>query len=186
MLALSSLYLVRQHLNAFFEGHESVEIQFDQGPMIELAPWFRVVRFSPGPRLGLWSYVSVGGSTLCEGENLEFAIFAEQESLRYVELLTMPAHYHSGNRLGVGHTMSLGEPWVEGSLCDALLISLPYPLGPEFEVCPIKDSQSRILWALPITEAERQFKIQYGLDALEDKFDQAELCFWDLARESVV
>ena len=187
MVTLSSLQILKQHLNDFFEGHASEEIQFNRGPMIELAPWFRVIRFAPGPHLDLWSYVSVGASTLLDESNgLEFAIFAEHESPRYAELVTMMAHYHSGNRLGVGHTVPLGEPWFDGSLCNASLISLPYPLGNEFEVCPLKDSHIHILWMVPITESERQFKIKNGLDALEDKFEEAELRYWDFSRQTIV
>jgi hypothetical protein len=45
------------------------------------------------------------------------------EDPRAVELLAMTAHYHRGGKLGLGHTLPVGEPWVPGSRCDCLLVS---------------------------------------------------------------
>jgi hypothetical protein len=187
MAALSELHLVKQHLLKFFAGHDWEEFQFSEGPMVEAAPWFRVLRFAPGPRLNLWAYVTLGACALRDDENgLEFSAFVQHESPRFVELLTMTAYYHQGHQLGVGHTVSLGEPWVEGSKCNCSLISLPYPLGPDFEVCNTKKNHIHILWALPITEDERDFKIKNGLEEIESTFDRKALEFWDLKRKSVV
>ncbi len=108
------------------------------------------------------------------------------EDLRNVELVSLTAWYHKQHCLGVGHTLPIGEPWQRGSLCDSLLVSTPYPFGPELEVCNLPDGHVHILWLLPITSAEREFKTQHGLEALEQKFDDAELKFWDATRASVV
>ena len=42
------------------------------------------------------------------------------------------------------------------------------------------------LWLLPVTAAERDFKAANGLEALEERFDDAELEYWDTRRASVV
>src|SRR3954464_1243049 len=95
MVALSELYLVRQHLQNFFSGHECEEIEFSSGPMSEAAPWFRILCFPPGPRYNLWAYVTFGASALREGvDGLEFSILSEYGSPRFVELLTMIGYYH--------------------------------------------------------------------------------------------
>ena len=64
------------------------------------------------------------------------------------------------------------------------LAALPY--GPEFEICRWKRGHARILWLLPITETERDFKAQHGLEALEQRFDDASRQYSDPQRASVV
>jgi hypothetical protein len=73
-----------------------------------------------------------------------------------------------------------------GSACDYGLISLPYPWGLDLEWCEWVDGHARLLWLLPITEAERDFKVEHGLEALEDRFHAARLDFTNRYRASVV
>ena len=84
------------------------------------------------------------------------------EDLRHVELLTMTAYYHHTDGLGLGHTFPIGEPWLSGSACDHMLVSLPYPFGPGLEVCCLGEQNLRLSWLLPITKAEREFKAEHG------------------------
>jgi hypothetical protein len=86
---------------------------------------------------------------------------------------------------GIGHTVPIGEPWVPRSTCDHLLVSLPYPFGPDLELCDWDGDHARLLWLLPITEAERDIKAEHGLEALEQRFDDAAIKYWDPARSSV-
>jgi hypothetical protein len=121
---------------------------------------------------------------------LEFLLIAPDEAERHVLSIAMNAYYHANPdvsfRLDHGHTVPIGEPWSPGSPCDHMLVSLPYPLGPDFEVCEWDGGHARLLWLLPITEAERDFKAEHGLEALEQRFDDAALEYWDAARASVV
>ena len=98
----------------------------------------------------------------------------------------MTVFYHRGGKLGLGHTLPIGEPWAPGSLCDHLLVSLPYPFGPGLEIAHIGDRHVEFLWLLPITEAERQLKVSYGLEALQSRFDGVGLRYWQVDRPSVV
>jgi len=41
------------------------------------------------------------------------------------------------------------------------------------------------IWLLPITEAERDFKAEHGPEALEQRFDDAAIDYWEPARASV-
>jgi hypothetical protein len=44
----------------------------------------------------------------------------------------------------------------------------------------------QFLWLLPITKQEVEFKKKYGLEALEQKFDESAFNYLDPQRKSVV
>jgi len=67
-----------------------------------------------------------------------------------------------------------------------MLVSLPYPFGPDLETCDLADGVVRVLWLLPITESEKQYKIASGLESLERRFEEAALEYWRPDRESAV
>ena len=70
--------------------------------------------------------------------------------------------------------------------CDYLLASLPYPYGPDLQTCHVGDRHVEFLWLLPISEPERDLKVSSGLDALESRFDEVGLRYWQIDRASVV
>lgn len=179
---------VEAHARRYFEGHAAKVRVWPRGPMARSHPDFRVIEFAPGPRSGLWTYVSVGALDLDSsgGTPLEFLLCAEHPTERAVELLTMAAWYHSTDGLGLGHTMPIGEAWIPGASCDHFLISLPYPYGPELELVPVGGERAHILWLLPITRAERDYAATHGPEALEKLFDDNTIDFWVADRPSVV
>lgn len=137
-------------------------------------------------------YVTSGcwAATQQRGHGLEFALAAACDDALNVESVTVNAFYHCGpvhQRLDGGHTVPIGRPWLDDSACDHFLVSLPYPFGPEFEVCRWgREAHARILWLLPITKAEKDFRRENGLDALEDLFDEHAIDPVDPERTSVV
>ena len=179
---------VHEHVHSFFSGHEAYREDFDEGPIQSLIPGFHSIVVEPGPKLQLWTYVSVGAGMI-EKDNasrLEFLIAAAEPSDKYTERLAMTAYYHETQTLGLGHTFPLGEPWTPDSILDHALVSLPYPYGEELEVFNSEGDHVHFFWILPITEREYSFKIANGLEALESAFDEAELRYWDVRRKSVV
>ncbi len=66
------------------------------------------------------------------------------------------------------------------------MVSLPYPFGPKLEWLESGEVRTRVLWLLPITSAERAFLTSDGVNALEQKFDDAAIEYWDIDRPSVV
>lgn len=178
---------VERHLRAFFAGHELTPHVWTAGPMRALHAEFRVLEIAPGPKTPYWTYVSAGGTVLSQpdAEALEFALIAPASDMRNVEIITMAAHYNYLHALGEGHTVPIGDPWLEGSPSDHLLVCKPYPFGPEFEHIDAPEGRARILWLLPITEAERDFKVANGLDALESRFEEARLEYWRADRPSI-
>jgi hypothetical protein len=177
---------VRTRIDTFFAGHAILERRWLLGPMVDEHPRFYVCEIGPGPRSRLWLYASVGASDLRVEPAIEFILACPAQSERGVELVTMTARYHHNEGLGNGHTLPIGEPWLPGSACDHLLVSLPYPWGPELEVVSQPGAHAHILWLLPITAAERTYKAQHGQEALEGVFETKKLKYWDVRRASLV
>ncbi|WP_254507213.1 suppressor of fused domain protein [Anatilimnocola floriformis] len=178
--------VIREHLRRFFAGHSCDEHVWTLGPALDELPRLFVLEFAPGPQSRLWTYVTVGAWEVRAEPRLEFMIAAPDQDQRHVELLFMTAWYHGNRGLGTGHTLPIGESWLPGSKCDFFLVSLPYPFGPQLEICNLPDWHLHVLWLLPITSAEREFKVREGLEALEQRFDAAAIEYWSPNRPSVV
>src|SRR5690349_20086497 len=184
---------VLDHLREYFAGHR-VEVREPADAHVrERIPGFSFAAVAPGPVIGKHVYVSMGcWDAVHDGEHgLEFVIVAPDAAPRHALSVTMAAYYHAnpddaGFRLDLGHTVPIGEPWSPGSSCDHLLVSLPYPFGRELEICEWENGHARLLWLLPITAAEKDFKAANGLEALEQRFDDARLEYWNPRRASVV
>jgi len=157
------------------------------GPIREQNPHFRVLRVAPATSADVWTYVSVGGWAATGADfGLEFVICTASAEDRAVELLAMTVFYNRGGKLNVGHTLPVGEPWLTGSGCDYLLVCLPYPFGPDLRTCHVGDRHVEFLWLLPITGAEKDLKVASGLEALESRFDEVGLKYWQIDRASVI
>ena len=116
---------------------------------------------------------------------VELFLLAPEPDPGLVEILAAVSDFHrTGERLGWGHTVNLGRPWLGASRCTFGLISLPYPFGPEFEAFRSGDSSARILWLLPITREERDTKVARGIEALETIFESGPFNYLDPDRPS--
>lgn len=143
--------------------------------------------FAPSSKTFSWVYATCGMTPLTEATPLEIFLLSPTQTERHVELLTVIAHYHqTGSRLGLGHTVNFGRPWLENSRCSFGLISLPYPFGPALENANVAEKNARVLWLLPITSEERSFKTASGLSALEELFEKQQFDYLDPMRRSVV
>ncbi|MDP3237945.1 MAG: suppressor of fused domain protein [Myxococcales bacterium] len=153
-----------------------------RGPVHELPPDFEVLVFQRNDSL---CYATSSMSQPLDDEALELHLMAEHAQPGLVELLTVVAHYHrTGHRLGLGHSVNFGRPWLVGATASFGLISLPYLDGPDLEWSA--EPRIRFLWLLPITEREREFKKAHGTEALEQRFEEAELDYLNPNRNSVV
>ena len=179
----------RAHLDSFWPDRPREEFRWTRGPIGDRLPAFRVRRAAPVRQDQQWVYATIGvwEATPEEGEALEFFLLSPVESALHVELLAMVANFHADDRyrLSVGRTMDIGRPWLEGSASDHLLVSLPYPYGPSFECCDLEDLHIRFLWLVPVTATEASFVVSEGLEALERRFEAAQLDMVDPRRGSV-
>jgi hypothetical protein len=182
--------IVETHARRFFRDH-AAHFHDAAGPVTQRLPGFRVMVIEPGPTTEFWTYLTIGAHLVRHADQAnEFLLSAPAVHDAHVELLAMVAHYHASpraeDRLGVGHTVPIGRPWLPDSACDHLLVSLPYPFGRKLEQCEDVHGQIQILWLLPITRAERDFKIAHGLEALEQRFESGGLHYWDPRRASLI
>ncbi len=176
---------VRQHYEAFFD-RDGEELVWPAGPAAHRLGAFRVLEIPPGERTQLWTYASIGAFALREPRH-ELLLLVAERTGRAVELVTIAAAYHQARGLRAGERIALGEPWLEGASCDALLASEPTPFGPALDRAPVgARAAARVLWLLPITPAERRFAAEHGAAELEQRFDDAPPEYWRRDRASIV
>jgi hypothetical protein len=181
---------ILEHYRAFWGADRIEEIHWTPGPLASRLPDLHIVKVPPSADGDIWTFATIGvwRATEDEKRGIEFVAVSRAHSAAVMERLGMVAYYQAGgttNRLGAGHLLPIGEPWVPGSLLDAILISLPYPWGPAFEHCQLRDRHVQILWVLPITSAERTYAREHGVDALEERFEEAHVDYLDTTRKSV-
>ncbi|WP_262891838.1 suppressor of fused domain protein [Hymenobacter frigidus] len=148
---------------------------------------FRVLEFAPTLARTMWTYTTCGMSWPDMPQLLELHLFSPRQSPELVDLLTAVAHYHqTAHALGVDHAVNFGVPWLPDSACSCGLVSLPYLDGPALERMPYQAQQVQCLWLIPIAPAERDFKVAYGVEALEELFEQTGFDYVNPTRPSVV
>lgn len=179
---------ITKHVSSFWPTSHIKVRKWPTGPVAELGRDFAVLELSPTRESNnLWVYCTAGTGATDDAQQYEFALFSPSADERHIETLTMLSHYHLfESSLGLGHIVNIGQPWVEGSRCDRLLLSLPYPFGPRLEWLRSGSLTIQFLWALPITPEEAAFVKQNGLEQLEERFDAAKLQYWNARRQSVV
>lgn len=167
-------------------------VSWQEGPIEQAIPGFEVCQISPVEPSDPWVYMSCGASSVVSGVDfpLEFLITSPQATGQHIETLTMVAYLHSDPRyrLKLGSIIEIGRPWLGSSGFMNLLVSLPYPFGPSVEWL-LRDNDLpdiRVLWLLPISDAERDFARAKGVESLERRFDAAAIDAIDPKRPSVV
>lgn len=182
---MKTINSIKKHY--LFNWGEFTEHDFHIGPIHDLLPEFRVLKFKPDVKRNYWIYATCGMSINGTKPCLELFIFAPTENDFLIELLVAVAYYHvSGHVLGLGHTVNFGCPWYDGSKCDYGLISLPYLDGPSLEWLKTDLKDIQFLWLIPITKEEVEYKKNNGLEALECLFEENSLDYINPFRESTV
>jgi len=160
----------------------------DKGPMKTSSHDYYVLEYPPNSKRNIWTYATCGMFSFNENMPIELHIFSLFQDEKLVELLTAVSYYQiSEDKLNLNHTVNFGVPWQPGSRCSYGLISLPYLDGPNLEILRIDPSRAvHFYWLIPITEEERNYKKKYGIEALEERFDQNKFNYIDPLRKSVV
>lgn len=185
----SKVYVER--LTRHYEGYYGVLGKrqiLARGPVWKLPSEFFVLEFPPNERHQMYSYCTVGMSADRLDENLiELVVYSSEPATELVELMTVCASFHRNVLpLNLHHTVNIGQPWMHQSKCDHGFISLPYLDGEALEVFELGGNIIRCFWFLPITEKERDYKVKYGCEALEQLFEDRQLDYLNPNRECLV
>ncbi len=178
---------IRKHYESTW-NQPARTIEFHKGPIHELPASFSILRFDPSEKRKMYAYATCGMSLGKNSQPLELHIFSpSQADEPHALMLTSIAHFHvTATSLGIGHTVNFGMPWCKGSLCSYGLITRPYLDGPKLEWLDNGKSKVQFLWLIPITEAEREYKKTYGMEALENALEKASFNYLSPMRRSVV
>jgi len=173
-----------QHLNQFWPESKIKRYVWEHGKIMQRLPEFSVYFIVPKDR-NYFIYVSSGISNFL---NQEFFIISPIETPEHVETLAMLASscLDFPDSFKLGYSVNIGRPWIEHSRMTRLLISLPYLYGPKFEYMEYFDKKIRFLWLLPITENENIFLKNNCLDELEELFEQNNINYLEIDRNSVI
>ena len=187
-MTLSREKIVEHYKKNWSDQNPNIKI-WEKGPMQKLKPDFCILEFPPYDSREMWTYATCGMSSLDSGQPIEIHLFSSRRDDNLVELLTLVAYYHNtSDGLYLWHTVDLGKPWQDDSICSHGLISLPYLDGPDLEnlYIPEVDENLKFLWFIPITEEEVRYKVKNGVEALEEKFEEGELDYLNPNRKSVI
>ena len=179
-----NLELLKQHLETNWGKSYDRKDQISD-PLKKMSEAFSVLEFPPSEKHGFWIYSTLGMSTDNPTNLIELHIFSQKQDSTLIELLTITASFHRNNTpLDLNHTVNFGMPWQDDSACSLGFISLPYMDGEALEIFNFASGHLHNLWLLPITESERDYKIENGWDALEQRFDECELDYLNPKRHS--
>jgi hypothetical protein len=179
-----SIELLKQHLETQW-GTDSTELKWPHDPHGKMLHSFRVLEFPPNERHSYWVYSTLGMSFDVEESLIELHLFSTKQDVALVELLTTAASFHRNDaNLGLHHSVNFGRLWQDNSACSYGFISLPYLDGETLEMFDFADGHLHNLWLIPITESERDYKMEYGWDALEEKFEACGLDYLNPNREA--
>lgn len=175
------------HYERYF-GVSGKSLILGKGPKDKLHADFFVLEFPPNKKHAMVCYCTVGMSVDRFDNNLmELFVYSPKADKGLVELLTVCASYHrNGLPLKINHTVNIGRPWLDNSKCDYGFISTPYLDGPELELFEYDGKEIDCYWFIPITQKERDFKIEHGVEQLEQLFEDKQLDYLNPERNCLV
>lgn len=181
-----NLELLQQHLEKQW-GANPTKLKWPHDPHGKLNNQLNILEFSPNEHHNCWIYSTLGMSLDSKEYPVELHLRSSKQDISLVELLTVTASFHrSDTELGLHHSVNFGRPWQDDSPCSYGFISLPYLDGEELEVFNFENGHLHNLWFIPITENERDYKMEYGWNALEERFEACGLDYINSHRKSCV
>lgn len=178
------LELLKLHLEARWGKSTGQQFRIPD-PQNKMPLSFWVLEFPPGETHDFWIYSTLGMSIDMDEDLLELHVFSQKKDINLAELLTITASFHrSDTTLDLHHSVNIGQPWQDNSLCEYAFISLPYLDGEELEIFDFGENHLHNLWLLPITREERDYKMEHGWNALEELFEAKKFNYLDPNRAS--
>ena len=161
------------------------------------SPHIDIYQFAPTDQRDYWTLITGGMSDLPQ-PRVPDGISPRAEIMLYAPeprgwmfnvmkgLAEMP--FDDDTFLHWFHTVPNGMPMTaEPSLLTNFFFVPPYFEGAEFDTLKVGGDDVDILWMIPITDAELEYKLEHGSEALEELFDEHELSpVIDEQRESLL
>lgn len=169
-------------------GGDFEERKWLKGSIMQVVPHFCVLEYKPSSFREMWTYATCGMSTYSHKSPIEVHIFSSVQDDSIIELLSAVCYYHNVEaNLDLGHTVNFGRSWQDSSELSFGLLSLPYLDGPNLEIMHCSNNKNiHFYWLIPVTKTEVEYKKEFGLEALEAKFDANEFNYLNPNRKSVV
>lgn len=166
-----------------------------------------IVVFPPKGKRGWWTYATAGlskvtrysvtadgivdrSSTKPLGVELTLCSYNEAEEIinHFVKTVSQIMNDYRSQPTSVspGAVFALQKPIVPHSSLSHLLVIPPYFEEDGFEYYLDREALIHVLSLVPVSEQECEFCREYGLDALESKFEEKECNTLDFFRESTV
>lgn len=181
-----NLELLKQHLETNWGPSNDEKLRIPD-PHGKMGQDFSVLEFPPSEKADCWIYSTMGMSTDTPDSLIELHVLSSKQDAALIELLTITASFHRNDTsLDLHHSVNFGRPWQDDSLCSYGFISLPYLSGEALEIFNFEGGHLHNLWLLPITEGERDYKMENGWDALEQRFEDFGLDYLNPERASCV
>ena len=178
---------LHKHYKKYFGTSGTVK-QWSNGPQHKLHSDFFILEVEPNQVHNMWAYLTVGMSLERNDDNLiELFVYSPRQDDSLVELLTINASFHRNyEALNIHHTVNIGQPWMSDSICDHGFISLPYLDGERLELFNHNGKTFHCYWFIPITQLERDYKIDKGCEALEQLFEDKKLDYLNPQRNCLI
>jgi hypothetical protein len=176
---------VHAHVESFFGATASLTLP-DQSKFQSWCDDLRIVELDRGSS---FVYATAGACTAKTParRSHEFVIQSPTPDTLTREALFLAAYWHVSTDSGahIGNVLRIGAPWYTGSPMTKLLVSLPYPYGPKFELVKVSRSQqASFVWLLPVHDAEATAIDEHGLEAFEEEMERQKIRFDDPQRPS--
>lgn len=183
----SSLY---RHIDRLWQVNHKDLLEWQAPGAEKVLPRFRVARIHPANHGEPFVFLSCGAweASADQGLGQEFFLLAPSDDEAHVDTVAAVALAHAAGRgmLQLGSLVPLGRPWLPGSACDHLLVSLPYPYGPNLErLSTGTDLDLAFRWLVPITATEADLARAQGAERLEARLEAARADFLDPRRAPV-
>jgi hypothetical protein len=188
--------------NTFYEGvYEELfgpyDVAFHQ--LDDETPHIDVYRHPPTEGRPFSTFVTGGASRLPmqvppeyhgAPRRIELVLYVGEPRNEYGHLLHRLAHYSHRNATWLGYWHSLvGEPIVPDSLLGPIVFLDP-PFEPDnvlHERLIVEGDPVELLWVVPITEQELAYKVEHGIEALQERLAEDDVpAVFDPGRRSAV
>lgn len=176
------------HIDTFWQLNDKSMFEPGEPVVRDRLPDLRIARMSPSGPGEPWAHVSVGAweLTAASGKGWEFMLLAPTDEPAHLETLAAVVRRHIFSPIRAGELIDLGRPWYADSPCTWMLACPPYPYNISLERLDLADLDIHIVWMMPITKEEASFARDEGVDALEQRLQDAAADFLSTRRSSVV